>query len=62
MFFIKPDSGLFIKYNTKNEKSSKKVLTDSFYSAILTKLSQGIASEILKNKIVFRKFKLTVDK
>ena len=23
MLFIKPDSGLFIKYNTKNEKSSK---------------------------------------
>ena len=44
MLFIKPDSGLFIKYNTKNEKSSKKVLTDSFYSGILTKLSQGIVS------------------
>ena len=38
------DSGLFIKYNTKNKKSSKKLLTDSFYSGILTKLSQGIVS------------------
>jgi len=44
MFFIKPDSGLFIKYNTKNKKSSKKLLTDSFYSGILTELSQGIVS------------------
>ena len=31
-------------------------------SGIVNKLSQRIASEILKNKIVFRKFKLTVDK
>jgi len=44
MFFKKPDSGLFIKYNTKNKKSSKKLLTDFFYSGILTKLSQGIVS------------------
>nr|UWG86668.1 MAG: hypothetical protein [Bacteriophage sp.] len=28
----------------KNKKSSKKLLTDSFYSGILTKLSQGIVS------------------
>jgi len=35
---------MFIKYNTKNKKSSKKLLTDSFYSGILTKLSQGIVS------------------
>ena len=28
----------------------------------VNKLSQGIASEMLKNKIVFRKFELTVDK
>ena len=40
----------------------KKCLTISFDSGIVNKLSQGIASEILKNKIVFRKFKITVDK
>ena len=39
----------------------KKCLTISYDSGIVNKLSQGIASEILKNKIVFRKFKLTVD-
>ena len=44
MFFIKPDSGLFIKYNTKNKKKFKKVLTDSVYSGILTELSQEIVS------------------
>ena len=40
----------------------KKCLTIPCDSGIVNKLSQGIASEILKNKIVFRKFKLTVDK
>lgn len=40
----------------------KKCLTISCSSGIVNKLSQGIASEILKNKIVFRKFKITVDK
>ena len=40
----------------------KKCLTIPYGSGIVNKLSQGIASEILKNKIVFRKFKLTVDK
>lgn len=40
----------------------KKCLTIPCGSGIVNKLSQGIASEILKNKIVFRKFKLTVDK
>ena len=40
----------------------KKCLTIPRDSGIVNKLSQGIASEILKNKIVFRKIKLTVDK
>ena len=40
----------------------KKCLTIPYGSGIVNKLSQGIASEILKNKIVFRKFKLAVDK
>ena len=40
----------------------KKCLTIPWDSGIVNKLSQGIASKILKNKIVFRKFKLTVDK
>ena len=40
----------------------KKCLTIPCGSGIVNKLSQGIASEILKNKIVFRKFKLAVDK
>lgn len=40
----------------------KKCLTIPCGSGIVNKLPQGIASEILKNKIVFRKFKLTVDK
>ena len=40
----------------------KKCLTIPCGSGILNKLSQGIASEMLKNKIVFRKFELTVDK
>ena len=40
----------------------KKCLTIPCGSGIVNKLSQGIAFEILKNKIVFRKFKLTVDK
>ena len=40
----------------------KKCLTIPCGSGIVNKLSQGIASEILKNKIVFRKFELTVDK
>ena len=40
----------------------KKCLTIPYGSGIVNKLSQRIASEILKNKIVFRKFKLTVDK
>ena len=39
----------------------KKCLTIPYGSGIVNKLSQGIASEILKNKIVFGKFKLTVD-
>ena len=39
----------------------KKCLTILCGSGIVNKLSQRIASEILKNKIVFRKFKLTVD-
>ena len=40
----------------------KKCLTIPYGSGIVNKLSQGIASEILKNKMVFRKFELTVDK
>ena len=40
----------------------KKCLTIPCGSGIVNKLSQGIASEILKNKMVFRKFELTVDK
>ena len=40
----------------------KKCLTFPCGSGIVNKLSQGIASEMLKNKIVFRKFELTVDK
>ena len=40
----------------------KKCLTIPCGSGIVNKLSQGIASEILKNKLVFRKFKLAVDK
>ena len=40
----------------------KKCLTIPRDSGIVNKLSQGIASEILKNKTVFRKIKLTVDK
>ena len=40
----------------------KKCLTIPRDSGIVNKLSQGIASEMLKNKIVFRKFKLTVEK
>ena len=39
----------------------KKCLTSPCVSGILNKLSQGIVSEILKKKSVFRKFKLTVD-
>ena len=39
----------------------KKCLTSPCGSGILNKLSQGIASEILKKKSVFRKSKLTVD-
>ena len=46
----------------KCRKFVKKCLTIPCGSGIVNKLSQGIASEILKNKIVFRKFKLTVDK
>ena len=45
----------------KYEFFCKKCLTIPCGSGIVNKLSQGIASEILKNKIVFRKFKLTVD-
>ena len=45
----------------KGENICKKCLTFPCGSGIVNKLSQGIASEILKNKIVFRKFKLTVD-
>ena len=62
MFFKKPDSGLFIKYNTKNKKSSKKLLTDSFYSGILTKLSQGIVSSEQTIWKVLKKAKKVVDK
>ena len=40
----------------------KKCLTIPCGSGIVNKMSQGIASEILKNKTVFRKIKLTVDK
>ena len=40
----------------------KKCLTIPYGSGIVNKLSQRIASEILKNKIVFRKLELTVDK
>ena len=40
----------------------KKCLTIPCGSGIVNKLSQEIASEMLKNKIVFRKFELTVDK
>ena len=43
-------------------KFCKKCLTIPCGSGIVNKLSQGIASEILKNKIVFRKFKITVYK
>ena len=39
----------------------KNCLTIPCGSGIVNKLSQRIASEMLKNKIVFRKFKLTVD-
>ena len=39
----------------------KKCLTSPCGSGILNKLSQGIASEILKNKLVFRIFKLTAN-
>ena len=46
----------------KYEFFCKKCLTILCGSGIVNKLSQGIASEILKNKIVFRKFELTVDK
>ena len=40
----------------------KKCLTIPYGSGIVNTLSQRIASEMLKNKIIFRKFKLTVDK
>lgn len=47
-FFVKPESGLFIKYNTKNEKNknkkAKKVLTAQLESVILTELSKKIVS------------------
>ena len=36
-------------------------MTSPCSSGNINKLSQEIASEILKNKLVFRKFKLTVD-
>ncbi len=36
--------GCLLSITQKNKKSSKKLLTDSFYSGILTKLSQGIVS------------------
>ena len=45
----------------KYETFCKKCLTSPCGSGNINKLSQGIASEILKNKLVFRKFKLTVD-
>ena len=50
------------KINIVNMIFVKKCLTIPCGSGIVNKLSQEIASEILKNKIVFRKFKLTVDK
>ena len=40
----------------------KKCLTIPCGGGIVNKLSQEIASEILKNKMIFRKFKITVDK
>ena len=46
----------------KSKRFYKKCLTIPCGSGIVNKLSQGIAAEILKNKIVFRKFKLIVDK
>ena len=45
----------------KSKRFCKKCLTIPCGSGIVNKLSQGIASEILKNKIVFRKFELNVD-
>ena len=45
----------------KCRKFVKKCLTIPCGGGIVNKLSQGIASEILKKKLVFRKFKLTVD-
>ena len=47
--------------NKKYKLFCKKCLTIPCGSGIVNKLSQGIAFEMLKNKIVFRKFKLTVD-
>ena len=51
-----------IIWTKKYKLFCKKCLTIPCGSGIVNKLSQGIASEMLKNKIVFRKFELTVDK
>ena len=52
---------LQVTLHKKYETFCKKCLTSPCGSGSINKLSQGIASEILKNKLVFRKFKLTVD-
>ena len=49
------------KMHKKYEFFCKKCLTIPCDSGNINKLSQEIASEILKNKLVFRKFKLTID-
>ena len=50
-----------VTLHKKYETFCKKCLTSPCGSGNINKLSQGIASEILKNKLVFRKFRLTVD-
>ena len=51
----------FSDSDEKEKINLKKLLTNEKACGNINKLSQGIASEILKNKLVFRKFKLTVD-
>ena len=59
--YIYKHSIVKISCTKKYENFCKKCLTSPCGSGSINKLSQGIASEMLKNKLVFRKFKLTVD-
>ena len=66
--FVKIDREIILEKVSNDNRYKKyeffceKCLTILCGSGIVNKLSHGIASEILKNKVVFRKLKLTVDK